>query len=74
MFKYAGDTGLEVAPGCTMDTGAPEEITGWTSIEPQPGAILCQLGDMIQYWSDGTYKSTFHRVRMPKPEEYQVGG
>lgn len=26
---------------------------------------------MLMQWSDDRLKSTFHRVRMPKPDEYQ---
>jgi len=35
------------------------------------GAITVNIGDMLMQWSDDRLKSTFHRVRMPRPGEYQ---
>ena len=43
----------------------------WTSVEPLPGVITCNIGDMLMRWSDDQLKSNLHRVRMPKPDEYQ---
>lgn len=36
------------------------------------GAITVNIGDQLMWWSDDRLKSTFHRVRVPGPEEYQV--
>jgi len=44
----------------------------WVPCDPVPGAITVNIGDALQYWSDGRLKSTFHRVRMPRKDEYQV--
>ena len=35
------------------------------------GVITCNIGDMMMRWSDDLLPSTLHRVRMPKPDEYQ---
>jgi isopenicillin N synthase-like dioxygenase len=35
----------------------------WLSVAPQPGVIVCNLGDMLERFSDGRYRSTPHRVR-----------
>lgn len=43
----------------------------WRDVDPLPGAITCNLGDALQYWTGGRLKSTYHRVRMPRPGEYR---
>lgn len=44
----------------------------WVPCDPVPGAITVNIGDALQYWTDGRLKSTFHRVRMPRKDEYQA--
>ena len=65
-------TGLEICPG--KDVASPHGTLAdeqWTPVDPMPGAITCNLGDALQYWTDGRIKSTYHRVRVPGPGEYQ---
>jgi isopenicillin N synthase-like dioxygenase len=48
------------------DVGGLEVQTvdgAWIGVEPQPGLIVCNLGDMLQAVSGGRYRSTRHRVR-----------
>ena len=67
-----GAAGLEVCAG--KDTTAQEAMQSglWVPCDPLPGAITVNIGDALQYWTDGRLKSTFHRVRMPRKDDYQV--
>lgn len=39
------------------------EIEGeWVSVNPTPGALTINTGDMAQVWSNGKYKAPLHRV------------
>lgn len=64
--------GLEVCAG--KGTTAKEAMkTGlWQSCDPVPGTITVNIGDALQYWSDDRLKSTFHRVRVPRGNDYKV--
>jgi len=63
---YAGEKGLEICPGRKAVT---EFAIGdeWSPADPLEGAITVNIGDMLMQWSDDRLKSTFHRVRMPRP-------
>ncbi|WP_257098542.1 isopenicillin N synthase family dioxygenase [Pseudovibrio flavus] len=63
LHQRAGQGGLQVCPG-------KDETVAWTDVEPKDGVVTCNIGDMLMRWSDDKLKSTLHRVRMPKPEEY----
>ena len=64
--------GLEVCPGLRASNAADAlDESKWFPVDPVPGAITCNLGDALQYWTDGRIKSTYHRVRVPRPDEFQ---
>ena len=65
LFQQDGQGGLQVCPG--------KEVDGqeWTSVEPAGEVITCNIGDMLMRWSDDLLPSNFHRVRNPRPDEYQ---
>eukprot|EP00884_Botryococcus_braunii_P008663 jgi/Botrbrau1/17799/Bobra.0127s0048.1 len=69
LFQRPGQGGLEVCPGreaVTVFASGDE----WTPLEPREGAICINIGDMLMQWSDDKFKSTFHRVRAPRPGDY----
>jgi isopenicillin N synthase-like dioxygenase len=52
------------------DVGGLEVRTpqGWVEAPPVPGSFVCNLGDMLERVTGGTYRSTPHRVRRPPVE------
>lgn len=70
LFQQEGQSGLEICPGREAVT---EFALGdkWTKVDFEPGAIVCNIGDMLMSWSDDQFKSTFHRVKAPcEPGDY----
>jgi isopenicillin N synthase-like dioxygenase len=65
LFQQDGQGGLEVCPGKESDGQR------WSPIEPSGETITCNIGDMLTRWSDDQLPSNFHRVRSPRPGEYQ---
>lgn len=64
LFQKEGQSGLEICPGREAVTEFALNDT-WTKVEPEPGVIICNIGDMLMSWSDDRFKSTFHRVKAP---------
>ncbi len=64
LHQRTGQGGLQLCPG--KESAELE----WTDVEPLPGVITCNIGDMLMRWSDDRLQSTLHRVRMPRQDEY----
>lgn len=64
LHQRTGQGGLQLCPG--KEAGELQ----WTDVEPLPGVITCNIGDMLRRWSDDKLLSTLHRVRMPRRDEY----
>jgi len=41
----------------------------WIDVDPLEGSYVTNLGDMLQYWSGGRWRSTIHRVVNESPED-----
>ena len=63
LFQVPGQTGLECC--ANPRTGNPKEMY-WTAVNPVPGGIAVNIGDMLARWSDGKLHSNLHRVRLPR--------
>jgi isopenicillin N synthase-like dioxygenase len=67
LHQRTGQGGLQLCPGKDVEAGGE---LAWTDVEPLPGVITCNIGDMLMRWSDDQLQSTLHRVRMPRAGEY----
>ena len=58
------------------DTGGLEVIDRqseqWTAVPVVPGAYVVNIGDLMSVWTNGVWKSTKHRVRVPPPEKRSI--
>lgn len=73
LFQRAGQSGLEICPGRETTTAFAIGDT-WTKVDPAPGEIVCNIGDLLMSWSDDRFKSTFHRVKTPCDPEVDYYG
>ncbi|RHN53269.1 putative oxoglutarate/iron-dependent dioxygenase, isopenicillin N synthase [Medicago truncatula] len=45
----------------------------WVAVKPNPDALIINIGDLFQAWSNGVYKSVEHRVvTNPRVERFSV--
>lgn len=68
LHQRPGQGGLQLCPGAEAASGGGD--LAWTDVEPLPGVVTCNIGDMLTRWSDDRLLSTLHRVRMPRADEY----
>lgn len=53
-------------PGLEVLNGRGE----WVDAPPLPGALVVNIGDMLEAWTNGTLVATAHRVRPVREERY----
>lgn len=46
----------------------PPETNEWVPVQPLPGALVVNLGEMLEVATQGYLAATIHRVRTPPPE------
>ncbi|XP_076951043.1 azadirone synthase LFS-like [Bidens hawaiensis] len=61
-----GVSGLQIC----KDKDAKPQV--WEYVEPIKGAFVVNLGDMLERWSNGVFRSTLHRVLGNGEERYSV--
>ena len=57
---------LATGPGLEVMNQAGE----WIDAPPVPGALVVNIGDMLEYWSAGAFVATSHRVRKVGAERW----
>jgi isopenicillin N synthase-like dioxygenase len=59
-----------------QDTTGSLQVLGpdddWVDVEPHPDALVINLGDLIEVWTNGRYRSTMHRVLGGSRDRYSV--
>lgn len=66
LFQRPGETGLECASNPLSHRH--DGVIRYTPVDPEPGTISCNIGDMLMKMSDDRLLSNLHRVRMPSAE------
>ena len=46
--------------------------TDFSTFSPEKGTVLTMHADGLTFWTDGLYKSTYHRVRAPREGDHRV--
>eukprot|EP00740_Mantoniella_antarctica_P007567 CAMPEP_0181363926 /NCGR_PEP_ID=MMETSP1106-20121128/9054_1 /TAXON_ID=81844 /ORGANISM="Mantoniella antarctica, Strain SL-175" /LENGTH=336 /DNA_ID=CAMNT_0023478487 /DNA_START=301 /DNA_END=1311 /DNA_ORIENTATION=- len=65
----ADEGGLQIlARGRCEGGGKDEGEPAWLEVNPPPGCVTCNIGDMLQRLSNHRLPSTTHRVVNPPPE------
>jgi isopenicillin N synthase-like dioxygenase len=54
------------APGLEVMNGAGR----WIDAPPVPGALTVNIGDLLEFWTNGEFIATSHRVRRVQEERY----
>jgi isopenicillin N synthase-like dioxygenase len=57
---------LSTAPGLEVMNGSGK----WIDAPPIEGALILNIGDLIENWTNGEYRATPHRVRRVSEERY----
>lgn len=85
LLHYPFQPGIEDAPGIgahtdyecftlLLTTGPGLEVMNqageWIDAPPVPGGLVVNIGDMLEFWSNGAFVATSHRVRKVSEERY----
>jgi isopenicillin N synthase-like dioxygenase len=46
-----------------LQVKVPDAVDEWLEVPPEPGTLVCNIGDMLDRMTGGRYRSTAHRVR-----------
>merc|ERR1712151_307049 len=66
LFQRPGETGLECA--ANPQSHRSDGVIRYTPVDPEPGTISCNIGDMLMKMSDDRLLSNLHRVRLPQAD------
>jgi isopenicillin N synthase-like dioxygenase len=64
LFQREGQPGLEILTDADSDAWEPVPVNPTGESQPP---ILVNVGDLLNFWTNGVLKSTVHRVTLPDP-------
>ena len=56
-------------PGAAGGLEVMHRRRGWVAVPPRPGCFVVNIGNMMEAWSGGRFRSTLHRVHPPSGRE-----
>jgi len=56
-------------PGQVGGLEVEHRVHGWVEVPPRPGCFVVNIGNMMECWSGGRFRSTMHRVHPPTASE-----
>lgn len=56
-------------PGEVGGLEAEHRGLGWIEVPPRPGCFVVNIGNMMECWSGGRFRSTMHRVHPPRGKD-----
>lgn len=60
-------------PGAVGGLEVRHRTRGWVEVPPRPGCFVVNIGNMMECWSGGRFRSTMHRVHPPSGvERYSI--
>lgn len=62
MLWTDGTPGLEILKGGSDSKKEEQQEQQWLPVPSVPNAFICNVGDLIERWTNGVMKSTVHRV------------
>ena len=58
-------------PGSESGLEVKMDDNSWLKVSPEDGELVVNLGDMMQRWTNDEWRSTHHRVTVPKTSDPQ---
>lgn len=56
-----------------LEIESPPASGSFIPVPPIPGSVLVNVGDLMERWSNGRWRSTVHRVVAPPPDPEKRG-
>ena len=57
-------------PVAALQVMTPDGV--WKYVKPYPGGLTVNIGDAVQFWTNGYLKSSIHRVIVPPPDQAHI--
>ncbi|KAB2018049.1 hypothetical protein E1A91_D08G205200v1 [Gossypium mustelinum] len=59
-------------PGLQICREKSKQPQVWEDVPSMSGAFIVNIGDMMERWTNGLFRSTLHRVLQPRQDRYSV--